>query len=179
MNGTELKTLRQSLFLSQAECARLHGVKDRVYRYWEGGDWVVPDDVAARMLALDALASRMAAEGVVDWERLCAAHGKPEFITLLRYACDEDWWRGLGTGIRARTAAGMPANAHAAAIDRFRQALEAAGQRVRVVTMDWQDYEDWLGENGYTDDSAMRAAWAATVTDPPPRAKKTGQASGE
>lgn len=171
MNGTELKTLRQSLFLSQAECAALHGVKDRVYRYWESGDWVVPDDVAARMRALDAQASRMASEGMIDWNRLRQAHGKPESIALLRYACDEDLWRGRDLG-------GMPANAHAAAIDRLRQALEAAGQRVRLVTMNWQDYTDWLADNRRTDNPAWRAAWAGTVTDPPPRAKKTGKASG-
>lgn len=165
MNGTELKTLRQSLWLSLAEAAQLNGVRERVYRYWESGDWVVPDDVAARMSALDDALASMAGDA------LRAYRGEMDKV-LIRYPDDDSLAR-----FEPRFSH-LPAACHAAGVDRIRQQLRGAC-RVRVVMMAAEDCAAWLAANELAQTPANLARWAATVTDPPVRAKKAAQASGE
>lgn len=173
MNGTELKTLRQSLWLSQSEAAALHGVGVRVYRYWEAGEWTVPDDVAQRMRELDDALNAMADNAWDVYTDMEQRLGVPVEVVLLRYDYDEDLWR------YRPDMAGLTANLHAAGIDRTRILLEGEGMAVRIAAMRRADYEAWLTEKNLRDDDSSRAAWAATATDPPTRAKKTEQASGE
>lgn len=177
MNHTELKTLRQSLFLSVAEAAALHGVGERVYRYWESGDWAVPDDVAARMARLDDAADTVASH---ENARLIGDPSDAPAV-LIRFASDADLWAMLPADtIFTDWRHAMPYTVHAAGIDRARQDMK--GQRpVRVVTMDRAAYAEWLGQQPgpCADGAASRDAWALTVLDPPTRAKRIAQASGE
>lgn len=185
MNGTELKTLRQSLFMSTAEAARLHGVNERVYRYWESGAWAVPEDVRQRLEKLDEAADTIA-DNIADaiTNRLEARLPPP---ALFVFACDEDLWTMTRKTIFNDYLHGIPASVYAAGIDRARQDIKRSGERVRIVTMDRDAYQAWLDAQGETDSGYNRSAWAATVTDPPTRAKKlaqaaspdSGQASGE
>lgn len=174
MNGTELKTLRQSLFLSVAECAKLHQVQERVYRYWEAGEWAVPDDVAARMQQLDKDASLI---GTIT-AGVCKIHKPNTVIILFRYSSDDDLLEMEGP-IFGDVKSVTPAAVHAAGIDRARQALQRDRRAVRIVTMDRAAYQEWLDARGARDSGANRETWAATMIDPPPRAKKIKQASGE
>lgn len=173
MNGTELKTLRQSLFLSVAECAALHQVQERVYRYWEKGEWAIPDDVAARMLNLDEYADSIAQAETGLARRLRMFHDGPPCAVLVRFASDADLWA------MESSAARVPAAVHAAGIDRTRRALTAEGYAVRVVTLDRAAYTEYRAGPGFTDTPENRTRWARTMTDPPTRAKKSAHPSGE
>lgn len=176
MNGTELKTLRQSLFLGVAEAAALHGVGERVYRYWEAGEWAIPDDVAARMEKLDDDADTVADNIADRYKHRTQARLRPP--VLFRFACDADLWAMTTRTIFNEYLHGMPAAVYAAGIDRARQDIRrASGEAVRIVTMDRDAYQAWLVERDETDCAGNRAAWAATVTDPPTRARK--KAAGE
>lgn len=176
MNGTELKTLRQSLFLSVAECAKLHQVQERVYRYWESGEWVIPDDVEARMRALDD-----AADTIADDIASAAKHrpDKSRPLVLFRYANDDDLQAMTVRTIFNEYLHGLPATVYAAGIDRARQDIKREGGTMRIVTMDRAAYQAWLRQCGDTDTIESRASWCATVIDPSPRAKKIKQASSE
>lgn len=180
MNNTELKTLRQSLFLSVAEAAALHQVQERVYRYWEAGDWAVPDDVAARVLKMDDDASYMAGL-LYDAHSMDRLNDRTRPVLLMRYASDADVraLAPLGARYVDDPTAKLPVQVHAAGIDRARQMLRENGFAVRVVTMDRAAYQAWLDDHDYVDSTLGREAWAATVTDPPTRADKLTQASGE
>lgn len=182
MNGTELKTLRQSLFMSVAEAAALHQVGERVYRYWESGEWAVPDDVAARMMKLDADATYMA-ELAYDQHSIDRMDDHARPVLLIRFASDADVRALAPIGVRYidDPTATLPATVHAAGIDRARQMLRSGGFVVRVVTMDRAAYAEWLGKQDgpCADGSVTRQLWAETVIDPPTRAKKIRQASGE
>jgi len=177
MNGTELKTVRQSLFLSVAEAANINGVRERVYRYWEAGEWVVPDDVAERMDYLDRGADGVA--GRVVMAHIDGKYRAANPLVLFRFACDEDFWAMTTRTEKNRYLHDLPANAYAAGLDRARRDLRQCGGVVRIVTMDRQDYQAWLDARGEDDSARNRSDWAATVTDPPTRAKKIAMASGE
>lgn len=180
MNNTELKTLRQSLFLSVAEAAALHGVNERVYRYWESGDWAVPDDVAARVLKLDDDARYMAGL-LYDLHSLDRQDDRARPVLLVRYASDADVraMASLGVVYVDDPTATLPAQVHAAGIDRARQMLRENGFTVRVATMDRAAYQAWLDDHEWNDSVWGRELWANTVIDPPTRAKKIAQASSE
>lgn len=173
MNATELKTLRQSLFLSVAESAALHQVQERVYRYWEAGEWAVPDDVAARMHSLDEYADSIVQGETGLARRLRMFQVGPPCAVLVRFASDADLWA------MESSAARVPAAVHAAGIDRTRRAMAADGYAVRVVTLDRAAYTEYRAGPGFTDTPENRTRWARTMTDPPTRAKKSAQASGE
>lgn len=173
MNATELKTFRQSLWITREAAARLFNVQDRVYRYWESGDWPIPADVEAKLRALDAALNEIADHAWDVYADLEFRHGKPDQVVLIRYDSDEDLWRFHPQLTH------LTHLLHAVAVDRARQALESEGAAVRLVTMDRQAYEDWRTAQNLQDSADTRAAWAATVTDPPTRAKKTGKPSGE
>ncbi len=56
MTGAELKTIRESLYLSAKELATRLGLRsDRTIRHWEAEDdyYVIPEGVAATVLAWD------------------------------------------------------------------------------------------------------------------------------
>lgn len=177
MNGTELKTLRQSLFMSVAEAAKLHQVQERVYRYWEAGEWTVPDDVAARMVELDDAADTIA-DNIASHAKHRTDNSLP--LVLFRFACDEDLWAMTVRTIFNEYLHGIPASVYSAGIDRARQDIKRdGGGTARIVTMDRAAYHDWLAEAEWHDCTENRARWAATVMDSPTRAKKKAMASGE
>lgn len=176
MNGPTLKLLRQSLWLSQNEAARLNGVALRTYRDWElrgyGRGYALPDDVEQRMMALDATMRRMADHGLAEFDAMAAMHGKPDCLTLLRYDTDEDLWR------YRRDLAGIPASAHAAGIDRLRQRIERERHgRVRIILMQHEAYQAWLGIR--QDTATTRAEWATLQPYPQKFTPGDEPASGE
>lgn len=173
MNATELKTLRKSLWLTREETARMFNVQDRVYRRWETGEWPVPADVEANLHDLDGTLTDMAERALDAYLTPVKRHGTHADEVLIIYTSDEDL-RHFQPDSK-----GLSHNLHACGVDRARQRLEAAGAIVRIVTMDRDAYEEWVEDQGFDDNSATRAAWAATVTDPPTRAKKKALASGE
>ena len=183
MNGTELKTLRQSLFLSVAECAALHQVQERVYRYLEKGEWAIPDDVAARMEQMDDAASYMGAliydEASVYTLRTISNPAHP--IMLIRYSCDADARAMAPLEVRFTDdhRARLPAAVHAAGLDRARQALKENGFKPRMVAMDRDAYGEFLAAQDWSDSLTSRDQWARTQTEPPTRAKKSAHPSGE
>lgn len=168
MNATELKTFRQSLWLTREAAARMFNVQDRVYRYWESGDWPIPADVEATLRSIDRVLTGMVDQACTACSDLLQCHGAPSSIVLIRYDSDEDLWR-YHPQIPQITH-----TLHAAGVDRARQALEREGADVRIVTMIRQAYEDWRAAHRLQENLHTRTAWAATVTDPPTRAKKTG-----
>lgn len=173
MNATELKTYRQSLWITREEAARMFNVQDRVYRRWESGEWSVPADVADKLRDIDRMLNAivdLAWDIYTDQER---RHGAPINIVLIRYNSDEDLWHYHPQMTQ------LTHTLHAVGVDRLRQMLDNQYATVRIVTMDRQAYEDWRATQNLPDSEATRGAWAATVTDPPTRAKKTGKASGE
>lgn len=173
MNATELKTYRQSLWLTREAAAKLFNVQDRVYRYWESGDWAIPADVEELLLALDYWLSEFATNAWNAYTTIDQRQDTPISVVLIRYSNDEDLWRFYPQMTQ------LTHTLHAAGIDRARQALQHGGAEVRLVTMERQAYEDWRIEQKMQDSADTRNAWAATVTDPPTRAKKTAKPSGE
>lgn len=173
MNATELKTYRQSLWITREEAARMFNVQDRVYRRWESGEWSVPADVADKLRDIDRTLTSMVDQACATYADLLLRHATPANLVLIRYNNDEDLWRYHPQMTR------LSHTLAAVAVDRGRQRLEREGATVRIVTMDRQAYEDWCVAQNLPDSEDTRAAWAATVTDPPTRAKKLGMASGE
>ena len=170
MNGAELNTLRRSLWLSRADAATIFGVNERTLRYWESGDWAVPDDVRDLVRKLDATLNAMADAAWDHYGNLAHLAGRDwrqVEAVLLRYTSAADL-----AAVHPEFS-GPLADCHAAGIDRTRQLLEAEGARVRIVGFRPDAYAAWIAEHGMADDSASRAAWAASVEDAPPRAKKT------
>lgn len=173
MNATELKTYRQSLWITREEAARMFNVQDRVYRRWESGEWSVPNDVAEKLRALDRTLTDMVTQACVIYAAVLQRYVVASDLVLIRYNSDEDLWRSQPQMTH------LTHTLHAVAVDRTRQVLESQGGTVRIVAMDRQAYEDWRDAQNLQDGEDTRAAWAATVTDPPTRAKKMGMASGE
>lgn len=134
MTGAELKCLRERLGLTaQALADRLDIRHLRTVQRWEAGDVRVPDDVADHLRALDALTARMAAATVDSARDQIRAHGPGGSVTLVRYRSDDEF----AARQDARTVAALrTALAHAAVIERTRQALAAAGIRARIVWFD-------------------------------------------
>lgn len=176
MNSTELKTLRQSLFLSVAEAAALHQVRERVYRYWESGEWAIPNDVAARMTRLDDAADTIA-DNIASANKY--RHDKSRTLVLFRYASDEDLQAMTVRTIFNDYMHDIPAAVYAAGIDRARQDIKRDGDSVRIVTMDRAAYSAWLAQCGDPDTIESRARWCATVIDPPTRAGKAARPTGD
>lgn len=173
MNPTELNTLRRSLWLTREQAGKLNGMTERSWRYLEDGTRAIPMDVQERMRALDSAANAMANAVLVKYGNL-APGGRWSAINavLLRYASTAD------LAAAHPDMADLPVDLHAAAIDRARIMLEGEGARVRIVLFDRAAYRDWIAGNGLPDNSASRAAWAASATDPAPKVGSR-QASGE
>lgn len=175
MNPTELNTLRRSLWLTREQAGALNGMTERSWRYLENGTRPIPADVQTRMRQLDAAANAMADAAWDEYGNLTGANGiewNQVEAVLLRYASDAD------LAAAHPDMAGLPADFHAAAIDRARQQLEGEGATVRIVLFDRAAYREWIAGNGLADNPASRAAWAASATDPAPKVGGI-QASGE
>ncbi len=174
MNPTELNTLRRSLWLTREQAGKLNGMSERSWRYLEDGTRAIPDDVRAHMRQLDAAANAMADAAWDQYANLTVAH-KAEWrdieAVLLRYASDAD------LAAAQPDMAGLPADLHAAAVDRARLLIEAEGARVRIVLFDRAACTDWIAAQGLEENAASRAAWAASAADPSPRIGN--KASGE
>ncbi|WP_287995353.1 DUF1870 family protein [Acidiphilium sp.] len=174
MNPTELNTLRRSLWLTREQAGALNGMTERSWRYLENGTRPIPADVQARMRQLDAAANAMADAAWYEYGNLTGANGiewNQVEAVLLRYASDAD------LAAAHPDMAGLPADFHAAAIDRARILLEAEDARVRIAMFDAAAFRAWLAARAMDDNPASRAAWAAGATDPAPRVGN--KASGE
>lgn len=179
MNPIELNTLRRSLWLTREQAAHLNGMTERSWRYLEDGTRAIPADVQARIRQLDDAANAMADAEWDKYANLTVSRGGNSGLdwrdikaVLLRYDVS-----AANLGAVHQEMAGMPVDFHSAAIDRARILLEGEGATVRIVMFDPNAYSDWIDSNGLPDDSASRAAWAATVPDPVPRIGN--KASGE
>lgn len=174
MNPTELNTLRRSLWLTREQAGAINGMTERSWRYLENGTRPIPADVQARMRQLDDAANAMADAAWDEYGNLTvtqAAEWRDIEAVLLRYASDAD------LAAVHPDMAGLPADLHAAAIDRARILLEGEGAGVRIVMFDPAAYAGWIAEQRLQDNAASRAAWAASAADPqPPIGNK---ASGE
>jgi len=130
MNPTELNTLRRSLWLTREQAGAINGMTDRSWRYLENGTRPIPPDVQARMRKLDADANAMADIAWDEYGNLTGVNGiewNQVEAVLLRYAGDAD------LAAAHPDMAELPADLHAAAIDRARILLEGEGARVRIV----------------------------------------------
>lgn len=154
MSPAELKTLRESMGLSQQWLADRAGVRLRSVQYSEDGRSAVKEDVAALVLDMDArLDALIHIMMEIIRRRALAGHGKPETVALIRYRDDADLWR-----FRPEMH-GFPASYHAAMVSRLRRALWAEGIASVIEYMDPEAYAAWL--DGRADSEAMRGAWAA------------------
>lgn len=158
MTSAEFRTLTESLGLTAEAAARLLGVQPRTIRRWQAGEWPVPDDAAAVLLALDArieAAVSGAMQQVADVE--AAAGHPPEDVVMVRYLSADDLAR------YRPDMAELPLSTHAALLDRLRVALSRRGVAVRLVYMVPEVYEAWLTTRRARDSESMRAAWAASL----------------
>jgi len=178
MNPTELNTLRRSLWLTREQSGALNGMTERSWRYLENGTRPIPADVQARMRQLDDAANAMADAAWDEYGNLTVRRlGQPIIewteieAVLLRYASDAD------LAAAHPDMAGLPADLHAAAIDRARILLEGEGARVRIVLFERPAYAGWIAMRNMPDNPASRAAWAASAADPQPTIGN--KASGE
>ena len=164
MNPIELNTLRRSLWLTREQAGQLNGMTERSWRYLEDGTRAIPQDVQARMRGLDATANAMAAAAWDEYYGITAIKGlewRDIEAVLLRYADSDDL-----SLIHRPEMIDLPVDLHAAAIDRARILLQEKGASVRIVLFDRAAYREWIAASGLSDNSASRAEWAASVTDP-------------
>ena len=174
MNPTELNTLRRSVWLTREQAGALNGMTERSWRYLENGTRPIPADVQARMRQLDVGANAMADAAWDEYGNLTGANGiewNQVEAVLLRYNSDAD------LAAAHPDMAGLPADLHAAAIDRARILLEGEGARVRIVLFERQAYAGWIALRNLQYTPASRAAWAASAADPQPMIGN--KASGE
>lgn len=165
MNGAEFKTLREACGLSVPDMAKLavspktgEPVGERTVRYWESGSFNVPVDVAQMLTNLDAMLNHAAEQALEVWRDAVKKHGHgPDMVYLVRYRENEDLWK-YRTDMK-----GLPATCHSALINRVRLALWSVGCATKIVWMEPGEYSKWLG--GRKDSEALRAEWAATITD--------------
>ena len=153
MSGAELKTLREALGLPVSWLADRAGVRERTANYWESGKSQIPEDVAKLVTDLDKAFDERVSLAVRDYGKYGAQD--PE-IVLVRYRTDEDLRRYMPEF------ADLPATCHAALLNRAKKALEQAGASVRIVYMQPDAYQAWLGTR--TDAPPLRAAWAASLS---------------
>lgn len=127
MTSAELKTMRESLGLTAQWLADVSGVQLRTVQYWEV-DRAVPDEVAKRLIDLDARFSEMARNVVSLTGQLHEASGtKPENVKLYRFRNEQDLWRDRPD------MQGLPVTCYAAMLNRCRLALEEEGYKVRIL----------------------------------------------
>lgn len=154
MTGAELRTIRDSLGLSADQFAQMVGVRDRTVRRWEVGDWPVPDEVAKVLSSLDAQIEHSVIQAVDTLKSAQdAVNGEPDDVVLIRYRTDADLAR------YRPDMATLPGCVHGALIDRVRLAFGRIGVKTRLVWMDSDSYQKWLGKR--KDSDSFRAAWAA------------------
>lgn len=155
MTPAELKTLRESLGLSQQWLADHADVRLRTVQYWEAGNSAVPDDVADMLDRIDLNINRTV-QSTVDFIRgIISERGAPECIDLVRYRTDGDLHHYRPDMIP------FPASCHAALLARLRRELFKMGVVSRIVYMNPDDYDAWLVLSGMPDSEGARAEWAA------------------
>ena len=121
MTSAELKTLRESLGLSQQWLADRAGVQVRTVKYWESGRNAVPDDVGEIISTADGLIARAVRNAVGQAEKMRKEYGKPHEVLLLRYRSEEELHYSRPDMI------GYPVTYHAALLARARAALIERG----------------------------------------------------
>lgn len=158
MTAAEFRTLTESLGLTAEAAAKLLGVQPRTIRRWQSGEWPVPDDAAADLLALDSRLE-VAVSGALQQvgAATAAMGGAPAEVVMVRYLSADDLAR------YRPDMADLPLATHAALLDRLRVALARRGVAVRLVYLEPGLYEAWLKAEGAADSEAMRAAWAGTL----------------
>lgn len=132
MTGAELKTLRESLGLSQQWLAHAAEVGLRTVQYWEADNPrrtrhtekpAVPEDVADLILGIrgnwQGWVTQAVDTALAVLKEQTAEHGAPAEIALYRYRADEDLW-AAHPGFE-----GLPATYHAAGLMRVKERIEA------------------------------------------------------
>lgn len=157
MSSAEMKTLRESLGLSQEWLAKHFDVQTRTIHYWESSALrgPIPFDVANALTRLDAKIAALTAMVINRLGKEMADRGNPGTITLLRYHSEEELWR-FRPDLKP-----WPATCHASMLNRIRIAAMALGYEVRIVYMvHTQEYCDWLLAQGREDSEENRLDWA-------------------
>ena len=152
MTPAELKTLRESLGLSEQWVAERAGVQLRTVQYWEDGQDSVPVDVANMIEHIDETVNLSVKNNL---KKIKATNKKGDEIALIRYRTDDDLW-SFTTDM-----APLPAACHAAMQARLRRALLDSGYLPFIVYMQVNHYRKWL--KGRADNETLRAKWAKTV----------------
>lgn len=147
MTGAESKTLRESLGLPVSWLAAAAGVRQRTVSYWESGHELIPQDVEALLLKVEAQ--------LLDLLKALKSPADGSATYLIRYRTDADLWAfepSLGH---------LPASAYAAMIGWQRWALISQGLPFEIIWMEPEEYRSWLGARD--DSAAMRQAWASNL----------------
>ncbi len=153
MNSAEFKTIRESLGVSIRWFGELMGVKLRAAQYWESTR-PPPPAAVQQLLSIDN-----AMNNIVQDDLLTVLKGKsnpedyPSEVVLVRYRSDDELWRYI------KDIKPLPASAHAQILSRTRRELLRHGIAVRIVYMDQEKYEAWLGKR--KDSPVHRLRWAA------------------
>lgn len=154
MTGAELKTIRESLLLSAQALADLlkhagllSAGNVRTVQRWEDGARGIPADIAEAVERLDQ-SVEASAQKILGQIRA----GGP--TVLVRFDSEEDWQRFQ------RSPAPHENRLHAAALQRVRRDSAILGRPVRLVTMEFERFEEWRFKNGRENDSESCSAWA-------------------
>jgi hypothetical protein len=150
MNGTTLKAIRQHLFFSLEEAARMVGsVSPQGWSRWEGGLKPVPKDAALSMRDLVKKSQQMNERlSMAIQEARANNEGDLSDFVLITYITLDDWM----TQYQAEP---IDWRLHCSLVAKF----AAFYPNCRLVPFNSIEYSKWL--NGKADNSAMRAQWAA------------------
>ncbi len=130
MTSAELKTLRESLGLSQSWLQRQAGVNQiRTVQHWESGRNNVPEDVAQLMLSTQAKLEHIVAQTI---KFVKSQKAKPQIIDLVRYRTDEELWEAHPDFHP------LPATFHAAMLQRTVDELRQLGVEAEITYSDRQ-----------------------------------------
>lgn len=172
MTPAELQTLRQSLFLSEAQAAALGGATPAQLRAWEApGGPPAPAALQRELRRLDGLVEVMARRIAAALAAQLGDSKGPQAVetVLLRHADDRDLAALDPEAVQSlRGDLGLAATLQAAALARCRRlAAEASGGALslRLVWFDAEAYAAWLPDSGLEDGPAARLAWAAETLE--------------
>ena len=129
MNSATFKTLREACGLNTHDLAKLaispktgQSVGIRTVRYWESGNFHVPQDVVDMVVALD--------NKLTDDANAFIAGNCQTTESLIRYREDADLWAAVPKF------KGLPVTCHAALINRIRLKLNELSVE---YTINWND----------------------------------------
>lgn len=122
MTSAELKTMRESLGLSQQWLADKAGVRLRTIQRWEAGDQAVPEDVAA---IVHEMRQRQAKDVASMCEFVRKLFKCPP-LRLQRFRTDEE------LHAKKRSWKDLSAAYHASVLLRVQEVLEAEGKKVVI-----------------------------------------------